>query len=498
MNLPPDRSAEELVNEGLQLAAQNELAQAADRFEQALKLKPDLYQAYNNLATTQRRLGELNKAAGNYAKALKIKTDDPDIYANLGETFVELNLLEPARKALNLAAKYGLGELRLNCNLFYIDILTGKFAEAEALLKPILNHPEIDWAKTAYMDVILDYAVGRLAPAEEKLAALLKARPNEAIYHFKMANIFLIKGDFKRGWPEFEWRRRVLTKLHKSKINLVDLPQPFWDGSPLNGKTILVQDEQGIGDTIHFVRYLPLVKARGGQTIFACVKSLVGLLSGSPGIDRVINKEKLPELNVNFDVQAAVMSLPYIFRTDLSNIPANVPYLQATERLKEKWRRRLAADKNFKIGISWTGNPENTVNYLRSCPAVLFAPLARLPGVSLYSLQKGEKTGEQLKELQKEAGVTDLSGELTDFTETAAAIENLDLVISVDTAVAHLAGALSRPVWIMIPLVPDYRWLLNREDSPWYPTMKLFRQKDHGNWEELFARVRRELEKLRG
>jgi hypothetical protein len=266
-------------------------------------------------------------------------------------------------------------------------------------------------------------------------------------------------------------------------------PTPPWDGSPLDGRTILVHAEQGLGDTMQFLRYVPLVRRRGGRVILVCQPPLMRLLSRVPGIERLVAwGEPLPE----YDVQVPLMSLPGLFGTTLETVPAEVPYLDAEPALVEAWRHRLGSYAGFQVGIVWQGNPRFRFDRLRSIPLAQFAPLARVPGVHLLSLQKGPGR-DQLAALPGSFPVTDLGHQLDEttgaFLDTAAVMKNLDLVITSDTVAAHLAGALGVPVWVALHDVPDWRWLLDREDSPWYPTMRLFRQTRPGQWEEVFERI---------
>jgi hypothetical protein len=250
-----------------------------------------------------------------------------------------------------------------------------------------------------------------------------------------------------------------------------------------------VYAEQGFGDTIQFVRYLPLVKQRGGQVLLECQPPLLSLLAGTAGADRLIaGGAPLPA----FDVQVALLSLPGIFGTVLDTIPAAVPYLAADAALVSRWRRELAPVKGFKVGIAWQGSPKHEGDRHRSLALAQFEALARLPGVQLVSLQKGPGS-EQVAALAGRFPILNVSDRLDTFLDTAGVIMNLDLVVSVDTAVAHLAGALGAPIWVALPWTPDWRWLLERGDCPWYPTMRLFRQQQFGDWAEVFERLAAEL-----
>jgi hypothetical protein len=286
----------------------------------------------------------------------------------------------------------------------------------------------------------------------------------------------------EQGWTDYEWRFKC-----KRFGSLPPFHAPLWDGSPLEGRTILIHAEGGLGDTLQFIRYAPLVHRRGGRVILVCQPPLVRLLSLSRGlgVERLLAQgDPLPE----YDVHASLLSLPGLLGTTLESVPTDVPYLDAEPQLVESWRRRLGSYPGFKVGIAWQGNPKHCGDRFRSSPLVQFAPVARVPGVHLLSLQKGAGR-EQLPALQGRFPVTDLGSHLGDFLDTAAVMKSLDLVISVDTAIAHMAGALGIPVWVALPFAPDWRWLLDREDSPWYPTMRLLRQTRPSWWEDVFHRI---------
>ena len=266
-------------------------------------------------------------------------------------------------------------------------------------------------------------------------------------------------------------------------------PQPLWDGKPLDGRTVLLHPEQGMGDTLQFIRYAPLVKKRGGRVIVECQRPLVLLLESCPGIDRLIAQgDPLPA----FDVHAPLMSLPAILQTNLDTIPAAIPYISAPAALVRKWRDTLAPFDGFRIGIAWKGSPKYGRDRYRSFPLELFDQIAQIGGVRLISLQKGPGS-EQVRDLAGRFPVVDFSGELDQgpaaFLDTAAVMTSLDLVITPDTALAHLAGALGVPVWIPLAFAADFRWMLGREDTPWYPTARLFRQTKFGQWADVFDQM---------
>jgi hypothetical protein len=326
-------------------------------------------------------------------------------------------------------------------------------------------------------------AQGRLDEAVAWFTLALERTPELGSVHMNYALACLQRGDFARGWTEYEWR------FHCREHPILAQGMPPWDGSPLHGRSILLWAEQGLGDSIQFIRYAPAVARRGGRVIVSCPRLLVRILATCPGVAQAI-PEGAPQ--TDFDCHAPLMSLPRIFGTTVDTIPAEVPYLEADLALATLWRDELARFGGFRIGIAWQGNPDHKKDRHRSFRLARFQPLASVPGVRLFSLQKGPGT-EQLDELAGRFPVTDLGGRLDDFTDTAALVQNLDLVITPDTSLAHLAGALGVPVWVMIPFASDWRWLLGREDTPWYPSMRLFRQRRWGDWDEVFSRMAREL-----
>jgi hypothetical protein len=323
-----------------------------------------------------------------------------------------------------------------------------------------------------------DEALGRFDQALAIQPALAEARCDRGMLR-------LVQGDFAAGWPDYQWCRQSSGGWERA-------PGPQWDGSPLDGRGILLYVEQGYGDALQFIRYAPLVKARGGRVIVACPGRLIPILSTCRGIDEFYDSQS-DDQPPPFHAHAALTSLPGIFQTDLDSIPADVPYLSAGGELVEHWRKQLGDDGPLRVGINWQGNPKYGWDSYRSVPLAQFAPLADVERVRLFSLQKGFGI-EQLA--LAPLAVNDLGSRLDHdaaFCDTAAVVRNLDLVITSDTALAHLAGALGAPVWVALPFGPDWRWLLHREDSPWYPTMRLFRQPRFGDWPAVFRRIAGEL-----
>lgn len=323
-------------------------------------------------------------------------------------------------------------------------------------------------------------ALGRSKEAEEACRAALAIDPGFPEAHWNLALALLLHGDYPQGWLEYEWRwlKRDFTTPVRHRSH------PRWNGEGLEGGRLLVHAEQGFGDTIQFVRYLPLVASRGCKVLFECHRELVRLMESIEGVEKVIPfGEGLPE----FAAHSPLMSLPMHFSTTLETVPAPCSYLAVPPRLLAAWRERIPDGDPIRVGLAWAGRPKPDPN--RSCPAPLLAPLAKVAGVSYLSLQVGISPSCP----QPDIGLIDLTDQIEDFADTAALIANLDLVISIDTSVAHLAGALGKPVWLLLPYAPDWRWLLDREDSPWYPTMRIFRQELPGDWSAPLAKLAAEL-----
>ncbi|ODS30073.1 MAG: peptidase [Candidatus Scalindua rubra] len=434
-------------NLGTALKKQGKFEEAMKSYNRAIELKPDYAEAHNNLGFALQELGRFDEAIAIYKRAIAFKPDYAEAYYNLGNTLKEQNKLDEAVAS-------------------YMQAIS---------LKP-------DYAEAHNNLGIAFQEQGKLNEAVTGYSRAIELKPDYADAHFNKSLTSLLKGNFKKGWQEYEWRLR--TKDYALK----PFRQPMWDGSPLNGKSILVHAEQGIGDIIQFVRYLPMIQAQGGHVIFECRQVLLRLLKNCAGIDKIIERTPTSESAVQFDVHVPFLSLPGIFGATPDNIPADIPYIIVDSKLASQWHMRFVHDNGFKIGIVWAGNPHNKRDHNRSCSLADFATLAEIPELSFYSLQKGPTS--EGKEGMK---ITNLENELNDFTDTAAAIANLDLVISVDTAVAHLAGAIGKPVWTLLPLAPDWRWLLKRNDSPWYPSMRLFRQTQLKDWNGVFEQVKEAL-----
>jgi hypothetical protein len=304
--------------------------------------------------------------------------------------------------------------------------------------------------------------------------------------HFNLGLRLLAMGRYQEGWEEQEWRWKckdfTSPQRHFSK--------PQWDGEPLEDRTILLHAEQGFGDTLQFIRYLPLMARRAGRVIVECQAELERLLRPSCGSCEIVPKgQPLPD----FDVHCPLLSLPRIFGATMDASPVAVPYLVADPARVEAWRKKLSLSSGtLNVALAWAGNPGFKGDRTRSTTLDRLAALAKVRGVNFYSIQKGEPA-RQLEHPPAGMRVVDLGPELHDFCDTAAVMAVMDLVLTTDTSVAHLAGALGRPVWVMLQFAPDWRWLIGREDCPWYPSMRLFRQRSRGDWPGVVDQIAGEL-----
>lgn len=322
--------------------------------------------------------------------------------------------------------------------------------------------------------ILCDFGVvlrkqNRLSEAEGCLRQAIALQADHADAHFNLADVLLFQGKFEEGWAEYEWRFRI-----KDRAPIFH-DQALWRGEALAGKTILLHAEQGFGDSFQFLRYLPILKRQGARIIMECQTGLRRLLRACPYIDELVERTPTLATPENYDVYAPLLSLPGILQTDADTIPTELPYLFVEPATRLRWQARMAMDANFKIGIVWSGKPSHPDNINRRCALQDFAAIAAIPGVSIYSLQQGPAAAE-FQAASWATALNDLHDEIDDFADTAAAIAALDLVISVDTSVAHLAGAMGRPVWVLLSAAPDWRWQTDRSDSPWYPSMRLFRR----------------------
>jgi hypothetical protein len=361
----------------------------------------------------------------------------------------------------------------------------GRFDEAVASCRAALaRRPQSPEAHNNLAMALRD--LGRLAEAEACCRQALALRPDYAGAHANLSAIMLLAGRLREGWAEYEWRWKVGKEL---------VPRPFaqprWTGGALGDRVLLVHAEQGFGDTLQFCRYVPLI-ASGARVVLEVQQPLLRLLSGLGGVEKVVaHGEPLPP----FDLHCPMLSLPHAFATTLDDVPSRVPYLSADPAQAAIWRQRLAHLPGLRVGVAWTGNPRpfhpaaNAIDRRRSIPFERFMRLLDLPGINFVSLQKGEPA-DRAARLPPGIALHDWMHELDDFADTAALVEALDLVVTVDTSIVHLAGALAKPVWLLNRFDTCWRWLLDRTDSAWYPTIRQFRQPRPGDWDTVLAAVR--------
>ena len=524
LNVRPDY-AEALLNRGNTLHELKRYQEALASYDRALTMRPDLPEALSNRGNSLHELKRYQEALASYDRALGVRPDYAEALFNRGNTLHELKrygeALASYDRALAVRPDYAealtsrgntLRELKRyeEALASYESALSVRPDYAEALCNRGLTLQELkrfEEALASYASALTlrpDYAdalcnrgltLQELKRFEEALASYesaLAVQADLAEPHFNEAWLRLLTGDFIRGWGNFEWRWETKDFAGK-RPNIA----PPWRGEDLTGRHVVIFSEQGLGDVVQFARYLPLLVERKSKMTFLTHEKLVRLLRP---LGAQIKIASGLEGNEVFDFQCALMSFPHWFKTDLSSIPNKVPYLAAEEELSHRWKERIG-ENGFKIGIAWQGNPEAKIDQGRSIPLEEFIPLTRLPGVRLISLQKHHGL-DQLTRLPADAKIETLGDDLDSgpdaFIDTAAVMHNLDLIITSDTSIAHLAGALGRPTWVALKYIPDYRWMLDRDDSPWYPTMRLFRQQDRDNWQPVFRQIEEQLQSLLG
>jgi len=454
---PPSPAAEAAIPETARQAfvaasqahQKGEQTAALRLYLHALELFPQFPDAYNNIGVILRAQEKLPAAAACFRRALAIRPGSASMLSNLGNVLWQMLRFEEAAASFRQAVE----------------------------VEP--TRPE-----TLHNLGLLLHSMGEYEGAADCFTKSLAAKPNVVDVLWDRSLTRLAMGDFERGWVEYEVRWRLGHNPPRR------FPFPLWEGQESRTLSLLVHHEQGLGDTIHFCRYLPLLAKRMGRVVFESQPELVRLLQGLPGVEIVPFGEDVPRC----DYQVPLLSLPRYFKTDLSNIPAEIPYLSAPAGTGAPVLHRPAGTK-LAVGIVWAGKPTHNNDKNRSTTLERFLALADIPGVALYSLQKGLRTPD-IETLGAEALVQDLGSQLNDFAQTAALLPQFDLIVSVDTAIVHLAGAIGIPTFLLLPFTPDWRWLNHREDTPWYPTVRLFRQPKPRDWDTVFAEVRAAIEAL--
>ncbi|MCW2249563.1 Flp pilus assembly protein TadD [Azospirillum fermentarium] len=437
---------------GLSAFSAGDLVSAEAAFRRVIRAFPDFAPARGNIGVVLRRLERMAEGQTMFHTALALDPAQGDIWSNLSSLEREQRDNAASEVAVRRALRCSPTHVPALCNLGNLLLDQAQFGEAA----------------TSYRRA-------------------LQERPNQAEARKNLGLALLTLGDLREGYREYEWRNTAENLLDLKG----DLKWPRWNGESLQGKTLVAVTEQGFGDVIHFARYGQLIEKLGGRMILTCQGPLVRLMRNAIGVSHVVGQgDPLPEA----DFWAPLMSLPLHFGTEIATIPAPVPYIRSEPELVEQWRAVLPPPVagSPRVGIVWAGNPQHKNDHNRSLPLPLLDGLLQETGVRFVSLQRDMRPGDA-EVLAARPDLIHVGQRLSTFADTAAILENLDMVISVDTSVVHLAGAMAKPVWALLPLVPDWRWMLGRHDSPWYPTLRLYRQPRLGDWGAVIAEVRAHL-----
>lgn len=453
-----------MTNLGIALRSQKRAHEAEAMFRHVLDIEPNYPLALNSLGLVLWSGKRLTEAEALYRSAIRIQPEFKEPHNNLGLLLLDLNKPDEAEATFRRAL------------------------EIDAELPE--SHNNLGNALTQQ---------GRVHEAITAYRRALALRPDYVAAKANLAQALLRVGQYEEGWDLYESRHDAVLGTHY--VNRPAVPWPQWKGESLAGKSLLVWPEQGYGDLLQFCRYLPLIRARGVERLaIACAPPLQRLIASLEGVDEVYPLDGRGSIAPH-DYWCFVMSLPHVFRTTMASVPARVPYLKAPAPLVDGWKERLPAG-GFRVGLVWAGDPRlhtpasNAFDQRRSMSMRMFLPILKVPGVTFVSLQKGETTQRQINDVPADLRPLDPMSDVQDFADTAAIIECLDLVITVDTSVAHVAGALNKPVWILSRYDACWRWLYDRDDSPWYPSARLFRQIEPGNWDEVVERVTQALARL--
>ena len=485
LQLTPD-DADTHTNLGLVYAQLQQLDNAEACYRRALALSPGHLQAQNNLGNVLRAHNRLEEAIACYEKVLAAAPTHIDALVNFSTIRIAQKRYDDAQTLCEKVIRLDAGNVESRYNLAQIMSIQDRHEEA------IAWHREVVKISPRFIQSYAEMAAIRSAQhqADDAIALARKALtidPNYAHAHWTLSLALLLAGQYEEGWREHEWRWRWTDYTARWR----NYAQPQWQGEDISGKTILLYPEQGLGTMMQLARYVPLVHARGAKVVLEAPPELARLMRASFGTpaEIVAPEAALPP----FDLHCPLMSLPLAFGTTLDSLPQNGPYLSAPPDLIAKWQARLAASgAGLRVGLSWAGNPKQGNDHNRSLALHVLGKLGGVPNVQFYGLQKGAAAEQAIP---PGLDMVQLGDALEDFADTAALMMNLDLIISVDTAVSHLAGALGRKSWTMLTHCADWRYLLNRSDSPWYPAMRLYRQRTLGDWDDVVTQVRADLQR---
>ncbi|MBF0146406.1 MAG: tetratricopeptide repeat protein [Magnetococcales bacterium] len=463
--------------------AQGNLAKAGALANQVYGAQPDNHQALYILGMVANAAGRDALAVTLLQQAIALHPHHPYYHFHLGSILQGQERLERARESFEAALRLKPDFCEVHLNLGNLHFADGQFQQArECFQTAITCNPH---HATSYFNLgIMAQEEGNHDEALRLFDQALQYNPDAPQTHMARAFSLLMCERFRAGWQEYEWRWRM------DNLSPRVCPKPRWQGEPLHGQRIYIYTEQGFGDAIMACRYLERLQSQGARVHFECKPELYSLFAQSNLADKLHARH--PDDGdpppFDYDWHLPIMSLPGFFTETLSDIPSRIPYLSADQERIDHWRTRLHSHPGLKVGLNWSGNPRATANRHRACTLQDLYPLTGIAGIRFFSVQKGPPA-EQLRFIDKERRIEDLSAELVDFAETAAVLSNLDLLVSTDTAVVHLAGALGVPTWTLLHTGSEWRWLAQREDSPWYPGMRLFRQQTPKDWHSVVQRV---------
>ena len=490
-------SATAHCNQGSAYRELEQLDAALECYDRAIALRTDYADAYLNRSIVQRELGQWTAALASCDRAIALRPDHAEAYVSRGKGFKGLREWEAALASYDRALALKPDFAEAHCERGIVLRELGRWDEAlSSYERAIAAQPDYAHAYLNRGNVLKE--INQLDAALASFTQAISIKPDFATAYSNRSTILLLRGDFEQGWRDYEWRWK--DKYSTSTRRKRNFPCPPWRGDKsIQGKTILLHHEQGLGDTLQFCRYATLVAGLGARVVLQVPNSLTKLLSSLEGVSQMLaERDALPAL----DCFCPFMSLPLAFKTTLSTIPAAVPYLKSPDDKVRFWKETLGERTRPRVGLVWSGGfrpsrPEVwAVHDRRNIPLAKLAPLEH-PDIDFYSLQIGQPAQSELEELKSNnwggPALIDHAARLGDFSDTAALMKHLDLIISVDTSTAHLAGALGKPVWLLNRFDTCWRWQLDRVDSPWYPTLRLYRQVRPGDWDDVIERVRADL-----
>ncbi len=478
------------LQQGMEKHNQRLYQEAELNYRKVLDIDPEQPDAIHFIGVLAYNVGNFTAAKKYLRQAIQLSPDHAGCYCNMGNVYQQEGDFKTSIQYYEKTLKHDASHHLAMNNLGVAHIRLGDYDRAVRYIKQALTLSP-DYAG-AHNNLGESYSnLGEYEKAMNCYEKAIALEPEMVDAHWNRSLALLLRGDLDKGFAEYEWRWKR-SDTPKRDID----SQKRWAGEDIRDRVVFVYEEQGLGDALQFARYLPMLREKGAMIVFEVSPVLARLFEPLDMIDKlwVRNTRKGTRQIDRYDVHCPVLSLPAMFNTRLDSIPQKIPYLEADQALTASWQRRLASIGGVKIGIAWAGNPDHRNDHNRSCMLSEFQQLADLPGVSLIGLQKDKY--EKWTDIDPGSVLAfDAGDDLHDFADTAAAIENLDLVICVDTALVHLAGGMGKEVWVLVPFFPDWRWMLDRSDSPWYPTMRLFRQEKINAWSPVFRKMMKRLKK---